>query len=76
MEENHKFFNLADNVIIKEAAIRWVKQSDDFLYICSRTDGCGMNYIHNGTLKVCRKTDKHNYDILNNYLERNTVKEK
>ena len=75
MEENPKYFNLADNVIIKEAAIRWVKQLDECLYVCSRSDGCGMNY-YGGALKVCKKTDKQNYDILNNYLERNTVKEK
>ena len=80
MDKSPRYINLSHDVIVKEAAIRWVKQYNDCLYVCAKSEGCSYDpnamFGMSGTLSVCRKNDRVNYDSLCEYLKQNTISNK
>jgi len=45
---NNDFVRLEKNIVLRESAIRWMKQMEECLYIFSKSDGCHINesYLH------------------------------
>lgn len=62
-----------NNKIINEAQIRWVKQMDDCLYVCTKSDGCYINYVkptRTNTLTICKLNSlKNSYTYLREKFE-------
>ena len=59
------FLKTDDNRIINEAAIRWVKQMDECLEVCTKSNGCETQ---NGTHRICKNVNPSSYAKLEQYF--------
>lgn len=59
------FLKTDDNRIINEAAIRWVKQMDECLEVCTKSNGCNPQ---NGTHRICKNVNPSSYAKLEQYF--------
>jgi hypothetical protein len=66
--ENNKvsFIKADDNKIINEKYIRWVKKMDECLAVCSKFEGCDIEY---GTHKICKINNPDSYNKLNKFFD-------
>lgn len=55
-----KFVKTDDNFYINSMYIAWIKQMDECLEICAKTNGCGKRDTH----KICKINNPKNYDFL------------
>lgn len=61
----NKFIKVDNDKIINEKAIKWVKKMDECLYICTKSDGCTLDYTH----KLCKINNFNSYNKLNKNFE-------
>lgn len=57
------FIQINEHTIINESTIRWIKQMNECMYICSKSDGC---IIHLDTHSVCKNIKPILYNKLKN----------
>ena len=59
------FLKTDDNRIINEKYIRWIKQMDECLAVCTKSDGCRPKDTH----KICKLNNLESYNKLNKYFD-------
>lgn len=59
------YIKLSDDVIINENCIRWVKKMNECLKICTKSNGCTMDYHTN---IICKKDNLNSYNKLNKHF--------
>ena len=66
--ENNKleFIKADDNTIINVKLIRWVKQMNECMEVCTKMESCNAG---RNTMSICKSTSPKSYDILNKYFE-------
>ena len=60
------YIKVDDNKIINTTYIRWVKQMDECLYACTKSDGCDIYNTH----RVCKLSNPDSYIKLQNLLKK------
>ncbi len=58
---NISFIRVDGNKIINVKMIRWIKQMDLCLEVCTKSDGCSPRNVH----KICKVNNPDSYDNLN-----------
>ena len=53
--------------LLNEKSIRWIKQYNECIEVCMKSDGCFGNFID--THKICKLSNPHSYNKLNNYFK-------
>jgi hypothetical protein len=68
MENNNNisYIKTDDNKIINENFIKWVKKMNECLYVCTKIDGCIIDY---NTHRICKINSFDSYNKLNNYFK-------
>jgi len=64
--ENISFIKGDNNVIINQAAIRWVKKMNECLEVCCKQDGC---LLEKETMRICKINSPQSYDKLNKHFK-------
>jgi hypothetical protein len=62
-----EFIKTDDNAIVNVKFIRWVKQMNECMEICSKMDGCIAG--NKSVLRVCKTNSPKSFDLLNKYFE-------
>ncbi len=62
---NLSFIRADGNKIINEKMIRWIKQMDLCLEVCTKSDGCSQSNVH----KICKLNNPDSYDKLNKLFQ-------
>lgn len=63
-----KFIKTDDNKIINMSYIRWIKELNECMKICSKMNGCDIVYYEN-THTVCKINSPNSYNKLKKYFE-------
>jgi hypothetical protein len=67
---NNDFVRLEKNIVLRESAIRWMKQMEECIYICSKNNGCHIDEsFQNTTHRVCKSTNPTSYNRLLRHFE-------
>lgn len=66
METN--YIKTDDNKIVNEKCIRWVKKMDECLQICTKSNGCKVDF---DTHKICKLNNPNSYEKLNRFFIKN-----
>ena len=67
---NNDFVRLEKNIVLRESAIRWMKQMEECIYICSKSNGCHIDEsFQNTTHRVCKSTNPTSYNRLLRHFE-------
>jgi hypothetical protein len=59
------FLKTDDNIIINEAAVKWVKKMNECMNVCIKSEGCTMNHTHS----ICKKYNPDSYEKLNKHFD-------
>jgi len=60
--DKNSYIKADNNIIINEKFIRWVKQIDECLHVCSLASGCSIR--HYETHPICRINNPDSYNKL------------
>jgi len=61
------FIKTDDNTVINEQCIKWVKQIDECLYVCTKSGGCNQHITDRfrDTHKICKSEHPDSYHRVN-----------
>ncbi len=61
------FLKTDNNIIINEAAEKWVKKMNECMNVCIKSEGCTsfMNHTHS----ICKKYNPDSYEKLNKHFD-------
>jgi len=71
METNTtSYIKTDENIVINEQCIRWIKQMDECLFVCTKSTGCN-DFVgrHRSTHKVCKSSNPESYAKLNKLFD-------
>jgi len=65
------FIKTDDNTVINEQCIKWVKQIDECLYVCTKSNGCNQQTTDRlrDTHKICKSNYPDSYHRLHAFFE-------
>ena len=67
--EKVTYIKADDNRIINEKCIKWIKQMDECLFVCTKSTGCVLDKTHTHTHTICKLYNPESYEILNKFFK-------